>query len=136
MDKLSTHIEWKEAVTTSTGLVNEPNDEQIAAMKLVALKIFEPLRMHIKSPIKINSFFRCSEVNKAVGGARTSQHLKGEAIDIDATGNTTNGYLFQWIKQNLEFDQLIWEKGNDDNPAWVHVSYKRAGNRKQIIINK
>lgn len=136
MDKLSTHIDWEEAVCTSTGLDNEPNEQQIEAMKLVAERIFEPLRMHIKSPIKINSFFRSSQVNKAVGGAKNSQHLKGEAIDIDSTGNTSNGYLFNWIKHNLEYDQLIWEKGNDENPAWVHVSYKRAGNRKQTIINK
>lgn len=136
MEKISTHIEWKEAVITSTGLKNEPNTEQIAAMKLLANKIFEPLRLHINSPIKINSFFRSLEVNKAVGGSKTSQHLKGEAIDIQSTGKVSNGYIFQWIKNNLEFDQLIWEKGNDNNPAWVHVSYKKAGNRKQVIINK
>lgn len=136
MDKLSTHIDWDEAVHTSTGLANEPNAEQITAMKLVAERIFEPLRMYIKSPIRINSFFRSKKVNEVVGGAKYSQHLKGEAIDIDATGNTTNAELFNWIKYNLEYDLLIWEKGNEENPAWVHVSYKKAGNRKQIIINK
>ena len=93
-------------------------------MELVAEKVFEPLREWVGGPIKVNSFFRGSKLNKAIGGAKKSQHMKGQAMDIDDNyGNATNAEMFHWIKDNLEFDQLIWEFGDDDNPNWLHVSY-------------
>jgi len=119
------------------GINNTTNDADILAnMRYVALNVFEPLRKHFNRPIGISSFYRSSALNKAIKGAKNSQHLTGEAIDIDADiyGGISNAEIFNWIKNNLEFDQLIWEFGNDTNPAWVHVSLKRKGvNRKQII---
>jgi hypothetical protein len=90
----------------------------------IAINVFEPLREWVGGPIKINSFYRCVELNKAIGGSSKSQHCEGRAIDIDDThGHKTNAEMFKYIKENLSFDQLIWEFGSDENPDWVHVSY-------------
>ena len=125
---ISKHISYKEGVYSITairkGIDNEPNEEQLSNMKLVAEKIFEPVRAHFKVPIKVNSFFRSPDLNKAIGGSTKSQHCKGQAIDIDDTyGKIKNSDIYWWIKENLDFDQMIWEFGNNDNPDWVHVSY-------------
>ena len=125
---ISKHISYKEGVYSITairkGIDNEPNEEQLSNMKLVAEKIFEPVRTHFKVPIKVNSFFRSPNLNKAIGGSTKSQHCKGQAIDIDDTyGKIKNSEIYWWIKENLDFDQMIWEFGNNDNPDWVHVSY-------------
>jgi len=125
---ISKHISYKEGVYSITairkGIDNEPNEEQLSNMKLVAEKIFEPVRTHFKVPIKVNSFFRSPNLNKAIGGSTKSQHCKGQAIDIDDTyGKIKNSDIYWWIKENLDFDQMIWEFGNNDNPDWVHVSY-------------
>ena len=125
---ISKHISNKEGVYSNTairrGIDNTPNEEQLENMKLIADNVFEPLRQYVGGPIKINSFFRSPELNTAIGGSSKSQHCKGQAIDIDDTfGRMTNAEMYHWIKDNLEFDQMIWEFGNDDNPNWVHVSY-------------
>ena len=125
---ISKHISYKEGIHSITairkGIDNEPNEEQLANMKLVAEKVFEPLRIFINGPIKVNSFFRSPDLNKAIGGSTKSQHCKGQAIDIDDTyGKATNAEMYWWIKENLDFDQMIWEFGNNDNPDWVYVSY-------------
>ena len=125
---ISKHISYKEGVYSRTakrlGINNTPNDEQLANMELVADEVFEPLRTYVGGPIKINSFFRCPELNKAIGGSSKSQHCKGQAIDIDDTfGRATNAEMYHFIKDHLDFDQMIWEFGDDDNPDWVHVSY-------------
>ena len=125
---ISKHISYKEGVysitATRRGIDNTPNDEQLDNMELVADNVFEPLRQWVGGPIKINSFFRCPELNTAIGGSSKSQHCNGQAIDIDDTfGRATNAEMYHFIKDHLEFDQMIWEFGNDDNPDWVHVSY-------------
>ena len=125
---ISEHISYKEGVysitATRKGIDNTPNNEQLTNMELVADEVFEPLRTYVGGPIKINSFFRCPELNTAIGGSSKSQHCKGQAIDIDDTfGRMTNAEMYHWIKEHLEFDQMIWEFGDDDNPNWVHVSY-------------
>jgi len=125
---ISNHISDKEGIysTTATrlGIDNIPNKKQLVNMELVALKIFEPVLEFLGRPIHINSFFRCPELNKAIGGSTRSQHCKGEAIDLDvAYGDNPNAKIFNYIKDNLDFDQLIWEFGDDNNPNWVHVSY-------------
>ena len=125
---ISKHISYKEGVysTTATrkGIDNTPNNEQLKNMELVADEIFEPLRVYVGGPIKINSFFRSPELNTAIGGSSKSQHCKGQAIDLDDTfGKAANAEMYHWIKENLDFDQMIWEFGDDDNPNWVHVSY-------------
>ena len=125
---ISKHISYKEGVHSNTairkGIDNTPNNEQLNCMEIIAEEIFEPLRAYVNGPIKINSFFRCPELNKAIGGSSKSQHCKGQAIDIDDTfGRMTNAEMYNFIKEHLDFDQIIWEFGDDDNPNWVHVSY-------------
>ncbi len=125
---ISDHVSYKEGVRSNTairrGIDNTPNDEQLKNMELIAENIFEPLRAYVGGPIKINSFFRCPELNKAIGGSNRSQHCKGQAMDIDDTfGRCTNAEMYHFIKEHLDFDQMIWEFGDDDNPNWVHVSY-------------
>ena len=138
MKRISEHISGKEGVHSSTatrkGISNIPNPDQLEAMKLVAEKVFEPLRVHFDKPIRINSFFRCSALNVAVGGSGSSQHCKGEAIDMDATKGVTNAQLFNYIKDNLEFDQLIWEYGTDKEPDWVHVSFTDRKANRGIVL--
>lgn len=125
---ISKHISYREGTLSTTairlGIDNIPNDEQLSNMELISEKIFEPLRKWVGGPIKINSFFRCPDLNKAIGGSSKSQHCHGQAMDIDDNyGHATNAEMYHWIKENLDFDQMIWEFGDDDNPNWVHVSY-------------
>ena len=128
MERISEHISFKEATKSNTALRlnldNTPNDYQITNMVGLALNIFAPLRKFVGGPIKINSFFRCEQLNRAIGGSSRSQHCEGRAIDLDDTfGHKTNAEMFQYVKDNLNFDQMIWEFGDDNNPNWVHVSY-------------
>ena len=125
---ISEHISYKESVysitATRRGINNIPDDEQLTNMELVAEEVFEPLREWVGGPIIINSFFRCPKLNKAIGGSSKSQHCYGQAIDIDDTfRKASNADMYNYIKDNLEFDQLIWEFGDNKNPDWVHVSY-------------
>jgi len=125
---ISKHISYKEGVYSRTatrlGIKNNPNAEQMESMITIAEEVFEPLRMWVGGPIKINSFFRSPELNKAIGGSGKSQHCHGQAIDLDDTfGRATNAEMFEFIKEHLDFDQIIWEFGDDTNPDWVHVSY-------------
>ena len=139
MDKISKHISYKEATRSATalrlGIENIPNEYELQNMEMVAKKVFEPLREAVDAPIKINSFFRCEELNKAIGGSSKSQHCQGRAIDIDDIyGHVSNAFMYYYIKDNLDFDQLIWEFGTDDSPDWVHVSYvDEDSNRKRCL---
>ncbi len=141
-NKISKHISYKEGTYSQTalrrGLDNTPSEEQLKCMKEIAEELFEPLREWVGGPIKINSFFRGEPVNTAIGGSTRSQHMKGQAIDIDDTfGHKTNAEMYHYIKNNLSFDQLIWEFGDDKNPNWVHVSYvTHRPNRKKLTIAK
>lgn len=136
---ISKHITYEEATKSQTavrrGIDNTPNAQQLEAMKLVAEKIFEPIREHFGIPIAITSFYRSPALNKAVGGAKNSQHVLGEAIDIDGQvlGGVSNSTIYKFVKDNLAFDQLIWEYGNAAEPDWVHVSYRKSGNRNQVV---
>ena len=136
---ISKHISYKEGVYSITairrGIDNTPDDDQLSNMELVAEEVFEPLRNYVGGPIKINSFFRCPELNTAIGGSHKSQHCKGQAIDIDDNyGRVNNAEMYHFIKEHLDFDQLIWEFGDDDNPNWVHVSYvSREDNRNRCL---
>jgi len=121
----------KELTATNTGLPNVPNDVQISALKALVKNVLDPARELFKGTIGVTSGFRSPEVNKAIGGVATSQHLKGEAADLTCSDKAK---LFALIRNNLPFDQLIWEKGNDVQPAWIHVSFKANGNnRKQVL---
>ena len=136
---ISKHISYKEGVYSNTatrkGIDNTPNDEQLNNMELIAEEVFEPLRVWVGGPIKINSFFRSPDLNTAIGGSSKSQHCKGQAMDIDDTfGKATNAEMYNFIKDNLDFDQMIWEFGSDDNPDWVHVSYvSQDDNRRRCL---
>jgi zinc D-Ala-D-Ala carboxypeptidase len=139
--KISEHLSLAEVTRSETakrkGVSNMPTEAHLANFKLLAEKVFEPIRNHFGSPINISSGYRSEALNKAVGGSRSSQHCSGEAIDIDMDGSAngvTNKMVFDYIKDNLEFDQLIWEFGTSSNPDWVHVSYKSTGKqRKQML---
>ena len=125
---LSKHVSLHEGVYSRTaerlGLKNDPSDEHLLNMITISEKVFEPLRKHVGGPIKINSFYRGPELNKAIGGSSKSQHCHGQAIDIDDTfGHMSNADMYYWIKDNLNFDQLIWEFGTDKNPNWLNISY-------------
>jgi uncharacterized protein YcbK (DUF882 family) len=137
--QLSKHFELAEFIRSSTakraGISNMPTDAHINNMKLLCEKVLEPIRVHFARPIIISSGYRSAALNRAIGGSTTSQHSSGEAADIDMDGtNVTNAQIFNYIKDNLEFDQLIWEFGTTTNPNWVHVSYESTGRqRKQIL---
>ena len=139
-EKISKHVSYKEGVRSRTadrrGLDNTPDESQLKCMKEIAEAVFEPLREWVGGPIKINSFFRGEPVNTAIGGSTRSQHMKGQAIDIDDTfGHKTNAEMYHYIKDNLDFDQMIWEFGDDKNPNWVHISYvTHRPNRKKLTI--
>jgi zinc D-Ala-D-Ala carboxypeptidase len=140
MENFSKHISYKEGIKSNTatrlGIKNIPNDYQVTNMVGVAINVFEPLREYVGGPIKVNSFFRCEELNSAIGGSSRSQHCEGRAIDLDDTfGHKTNAEMYYYIKDNLNFDQLIWEFGDDSNPDWVHVSYvSEDENRKRCLM--
>ena len=126
--KISDHITYAEAIHSNTakrkGIDNTPSEAQVSAMKLLAEKVFEPLRKWVGGPIKVNSFFRSEALNESIGGASSSQHCKGQAIDIDDVyGKKTNADMYHWIQTNLDYDQMIWEFGTDMQPNWIHVSY-------------
>ena len=140
MKKISKHITYKEGTRSVTalrlGIENKPSEYELQNMELIAEKVFEPLREAVNGPIKINSFYRCEELNKAIGGSSRSQHCQGRAIDIDDVyGYVSNSYMYYYIKDNLDFDQLIWEFGTDTEPGWVHVSYVDGdSNRKRCLL--
>jgi zinc D-Ala-D-Ala carboxypeptidase len=137
--QLSKNLALAEVMRSETakrkGISNMPTPEHIENFKLLAENIFQPIRDHFGVPIILSSGYRSKELNTAVGGALSSQHCTGEAIDIDMDGTTVkNAEVFNFIKDNLNFDQLIWEFGTDSNPDWVHVSYESTGKqRKQIL---
>lgn len=136
---ISKHISYKEGVYSRTamrlGIENKPSKEQMNNMRLIAEEVFEPLRNWVGGPIKINSFFRSPKLNTAIGGSTRSQHCHGQAIDIDDTfGRATNAEMYDFIKKHLDFDQMIWEFGNSDNPDWVHISYvSKDKNRNRCL---
>ena len=136
---ISKHISDKEGVYSITairrGINNTPNEEQLHNMQLLADEVFEPLRTWVGKPIKVNSFFRSPELNKAIGGSSKSQHCHGQAIDIDDSyGHVTNAEMYEYIKEHLDFDQMIWEFGNDKNPDWIHISYVSASKNRNRCL--
>lgn len=139
--KISEHLDLAEVIRSESakraGVSNMPTEEHIKNLKLLAENIFEPIRANFRMPIRISSGYRSRSLNSLIGGSMTSQHCKGEAIDIDMDGNPhglTNADIFNYIKDNLPFDQVIWEFGDAKNPDWVHVSYSSTGKqRKQAL---
>ena len=126
----------KSATAIKHGIVNEPTQEHLQNLKLVAENVFQPIREHFGKPLAVSSGYRSEALNDLIGGSNSSQHCKGQALDLDADifGGFTNADVFYFIKENIDFDQLIWEFGTNENPDWVHVSYKEERNRGEILI--
>jgi zinc D-Ala-D-Ala carboxypeptidase len=138
--QISKHLSFEEATHSDTadklGIINNnPNLSVIANMKLLADNVFEPIREHFNAPINISSMYRGLNLNNAVKGSITSEHCSGQAMDIDNV-KPTNKEIFDYIKKNLDYNQLIWEFGTDKNPDWVHVSFSNVKNKKQILRAK
>ena len=138
MKKISDNISYKEATYSATakrlGIKNKPEKEHIENMELIAEKIFQPLREWVGEPIRINSFYRSEELNSRIGGAISSAHKDGLAMDLDSFGGKTNLEIFHYIKDNLDFDVLINEYPNEDGePKWIHVSWNKKKNRKHVL---
>ena len=133
--KLSKNLTLSEATKSHTaikyGISNKPSGDHLSNLIQIANKIFQPIRDHFNEPIIVSSGYRSKALNDLIGGASGSQHSKGEALDLD--GSVENAYIFEFIKNNLEFDQLIWEFGDDENPDWVNVSYKSENNRGEVL---
>ena len=134
----------KSLTATRRGIDNEPQGEHLTNLIKLANNVFQPIREHFGKPIFVSSGYRSKDLNKAIGGAHkiikgeyvaTSQHCKGEALDLDNDGRgyPSNADIFWYIHDHLDFDQLIFEFGSIENPSWVHVSYKSEGNRKQVL---
>lgn len=121
----------KSNIAIRNNLENIPNDYQVSNLINLVFHVLQPARSNLGIPIIINNGFRSLQLNKLINGAKTSQHLTGEAADIELAEE--NHKLFMFIKNNCDFDQLIWEYGDDENPDWVHVSYKKGINRKQVL---
>lgn len=135
--QISQYVSYEEAVKSQTAerknIPNQPNTEQTENMKYVARNVFDKVREAMGVPLYVSSFFRSPALNKAIGGSKTSEHMEGCAIDIDHP--TLNKQIFEYIKDNLPFNQLIWEFGDEDSPAWVHVSLRKDGeNKKQVLV--
>jgi len=139
--QLSKNLSLAEVVRSESakrrGINNMPTAEHLENLKELALNVFQPIRDHFKVPIHISSGYRSRVLNNAVNGSAKSQHCLGQAIDIDVDGTSiTNKQVFDYIKDNLDFDQLIFEFGTDKNPDWVHISYSKDNNRKQVLRAK
>jgi zinc D-Ala-D-Ala carboxypeptidase len=131
--KLSKNLSLAEVTKSTTAkrlnIDNTPDEWVTENLKQVAINVFQPLRDAFKCPIYVSSGYRSADLNSAIGGSRRSQHVEGRALDLDADvyGGCTNSQIFNYIRENLEFDQLIWEFGDQDNPDWVHVSFVYDG---------
>lgn len=138
--KLTTNLSLAEVTKSATalrrGIANEPTIAHLEALKAVANNIFQPCRDYFGKPLAVTSGYRSEALNDLIGGSKKSQHSKGEALDLDAQvyGGFTNAELFNYIREHLTFDQLIWEFGTDQEPDWVHCSYKTEGNRGEVLV--
>ena len=138
--KLSKNLSLAEVTKSATakrrGIVNAPTEQHLENLKAVAENIFQPVREEFMCPVFVSSGYRSEALNEAIGGSKTSQHSTGEALDLDADvyGVITNADIFHYIEDRLDYDQLIWEFGTEENPDWVHVSFKKdGGNRREKL---
>ena len=136
--KLSKNLSLSEVIKSNTaiknGIDNSPTLVHLKNLEILEEKIFQPISEHFGVPIGISSGYRSKALNSIIGGSSRSQHCKGQALDLDADiyGKVTNKEIFDFIVENLYFDQIIWEFGTDENPNWVHVSYSE-NNRGQVL---
>jgi hypothetical protein len=136
--KLSEHFALAEFTRSESakrhGVSNEPTPEHLENLKVLCEKVLEPIRTKF-GPLNISSGYRSKVLNHYIGGSLSSQHCEGKAADIDqdGMGGASNTEIFNYIKDNLDFDQMIWEFGDNNKPDWVHVSYNEVKNRKQVL---
>jgi hypothetical protein len=140
MKDISEHLTYNQVVYSEIAirysLNNIPTEDSIKYIRDLAEYVYEPIYKQFKGKIRVTSCYRCSKVNKLINGSKSSQHqaLKGAAIDISSTDSkVTNKQLFDWVLSHLDIDQLIWEYGNTEEPAWVHISFHKDHNRNQVI---
>lgn len=112
------------------GIDNKPNCDQEENIFQLCKNILQPARDWLNDTIYVTSGYRCILLNVSIGGSSTSDHVHGKAADIKCKDNAK---LFHYIRENLEYDQIIWEFGNDKQPRWIHVSFRTEGNRKQAL---
>lgn len=125
LSKSQTAINW--------GLTNYPGEVEKKNLTALVDNVLDPARELFGAPIMVNSGYRNPQINSLIGGASGSQHCKGQAVDIQTAGDKRNKELFEILKQ-FDFDQLIWEFGDDENPDWIHISYKsQEDNRNQVL---
>ena len=120
----------KSTTADRLGINNRCRKEHVKNLTALVDNVLDPLREWYGKPIMVNSGYRCEELNKAVKGSKTSQHMSGQAADIDTGDRQQNKLLFEYIRKNLSFDQLI----DESNFAWVHVSYRDDGNNRMQIL--
>ena len=136
--KLTQHFALAEFTRSESakrhGVSNEPTPEHLQNLITLCEKVLEPIRIKF-GPINISSGYRSKALNHYIGGSLNSQHCEAKAadIDMDGMGGATNTEIFNYIKDSLDFDQMIWEFGDNNKPDWVHVSYNGAKNRKQVL---
>lgn len=138
--QLSEHFSLNEFIISESakraGIDNMPPAEHIENLKKLCINVLEPIRAHFGVPIHISSGYRCKALNRLIGGASNSQHTLGQAADLDLEGiaGVDNKKLFMFIKDNLNFDQVLWEFGDSNNPAWVHVSFSPDGKQRKEVL--
>ena len=120
------------ATAQKNNIANIPTKEHEKSLTLLVDNVLDKLREWYGKPVIVSSGYRGPVLNKLVGGVASSQHCKGEAADIIASNRNDNYKLFNYIKDKLPFDQLIWEKGDDKNPSWIHVSYSTRHRRETL----
>lgn len=118
----------KSQIADKLGIKNVPCQAEIESLTELINHVLDPLREQYGKPIFVNSGYRCLKLNKAIGGKQSSQHVRGEAADITAGSKLLNAQLFELLRK-MEFDQLI----NESDFSWIHVSYKKSPNRRQIL---
>jgi hypothetical protein len=137
--QLSKNLTLAEMINSSTAkrknIDNSPTSIHLENMKYLAEKVFQPIREHFNVPIHISSGYRSKKLNEAIGGSLTSFHSSGCAIDIDNDNSSvTNKEIFDYIKNNLDFTELIWEFGTKDNPDWTHVAIVKGREKEKEIL--
>lgn len=138
---ISKSVSLKEATRSNTavrfGIDNTPNEQQVMAITDTAIHIVDAVRKQFGDAVDVSSFFRSEKLNKKIGGSKTSQHCKGEAVDLDSRDNALNLAIFNFVKDNLVYDQIILEAPDANGiPSWVHVSFVShpKQNRGQVLV--
>lgn len=127
----------RSATATALGIDNTPPPDAVRRLTFLTDRLLDPMRQAWGAPIRVNSGYRCSVLNRAVGGSPASQHLRGEAADITTGTRVGNRRLFEMIRSgSFDYDQIIWERGSGEGPDWIHISYtaERANRHQSLVL--